>query len=212
MIYLYWYLGIGAAVFVIVMGAHLLKKRNDSGSIRDILDAMDPNRKKISYRILSHVVAPVLLGITLVVIWPLAVFLKAKELLDKKSGSETTGSEQREFEVSREDLQERLSIDDIESHERVIDPLGAVPALPFGHLHSAWIAFLNSIGPDDAVWSYSANWTALGRKELREGYVIVCGESIGKQFQTVRKEIDDRVENVKKHRAVKDAWLKKQAD
>ena len=211
MIYLYWYLGIGAAVFVIVFGEHRFTKRNEPDSLHDILDAMDPNRKKISYRILSDFVAPVLLGIAVVAFWPMAVFLKTKELLDKKFGTETSGSEQREFEVMHDDLQERLSIDDIESRERVIDPLGAVPALPFGHLHSAWKAFLDGIGPDDAVWSYSANWTTWGRKELREGYVILRGDIVGAHFQTVWKDVEEEVETETKQ-AANIAWRKKLAD
>ena len=54
MIYLYWYLGIGAAVLAIVFGAHRLTKEHESESIREILDAVNPERKKLSYRILNN--------------------------------------------------------------------------------------------------------------------------------------------------------------
>ena len=60
MIYLYWYLGFGAVVFVIVLGAHLLTKRKESDSLRDILNAMDPDREELSYRILHNFVVPLL--------------------------------------------------------------------------------------------------------------------------------------------------------
>jgi hypothetical protein len=193
-IYLYWYLGVGATVFVIVFVAHWLTKKNDSKSLSDILAATDPDREKLSFRILHNFVVPLLAVVAVVVGWPIAVFMKAKDLLEKKSDTSASGGEQREFAVGRDDLQEILSIEVIETRERVIDPLGAVPAVPFGHLHSAWKAFLDGVGPDDAVWSFSANWTRWGRKELRDGYVIVRGDIIGAHFQTVWKGIDMREE------------------
>ncbi len=211
MIYLYWYLGFGAVVFVIVLGAHLITKRNESDSLRDILNAMDPDREKLSYRILHNFVVPLLAGIAVVVGWPIAIFMKAKELLEKKSDTGAMDGEQSEFSVSRDDLQERLSIEVIEARERVIDPLGAVPALPFGHLHSAWKAFLDGMGPDDSVWSFSANWTSWGRKELREGYVILSGDTVAAHFQTVWKDVEEEVETETKQ-ADNLAWRKKLAD
>jgi hypothetical protein len=111
----------------------------------------------------------------------------------------------------RDDLQEMLSIEVIETRERVIDPLGAVPVVPFGHLHSAWKAFLDGVGPDDAVWSFSANWTRWGRKELRDGYVIVRGDIIGAHFQTVWKDVEEEVETQTKQ-ADNPVWLEKRAD
>ena len=108
-------------------------------------------------------------------------------------------------------IKERLSIEDIEARERVIDPLGAVPELPFGHLHSAWKAFLEGISPDDALWSFSANWTRWGRKELRDGYVIVRGDIIGAHFQTVWKDVAEEVE-IETKQADNLAWRKKLAD
>ena len=211
MIYLYWYLGFGAVVFVIVLGAHLLTKRKESDSLRDILDAMDPDREKLSYRVLHNFVVPLLAGIAVVVGWPIAIFMKAKDLLEKKSDTGASGGEQREFAVGRDDLQEMLSIEVIQTRERVIDPLGAVPAVPFGHLHSAWKTFLDGVGPDDAVWSFSANWTRWGRKELRDGYVIVRGDIIGAHFQTVWKDVEEEVETEAKQ-ADNLAWRKKLAD
>lgn len=210
MIYMYWYLGFGAAVFVIVLGAHLLTKRKGSDSLRDILDAMDPDRGKLSYRILHNFVVPTLACVAVVVGWPIAIFMKAKDLLEKRSDAGESVVDQGEFSVRRDDLQEMLSIEVIESRERVIDPLGAVPALPFGHLHAAWKSFLDGMGPDDVVWSFSANWTRWGHKELREGYVIVSGDSVGAHFQTVWKDVDEEAET-DAEKANNLAWRKKLA-
>ena len=210
MIYLYWYLGFGVVVFVVVLGAHLLTKRKESDSLRDILDAMDPDREKLSYRILHKFVVPLLACVAVVVGWPFAIFMKVKDMLGMDSYSGSSAGEQREFSVSSDDLQERLSIQDIEARERVIDPLGAVPELPFGHLHSAWKGFLEGMSPDDALWSFSANWTRWGRKELRHGYVIVRGDIIGAHFQTVWKDVEE--EETETKQADNLAWRKKLAD
>lgn len=211
MIYLYWYLGFGAVVFVLVLGAHLLTKRKESDSLRDILDALDPDREKLSYRILHKFVVPLLACVAVVVGWPVAIFMKVKDMLGMDSYSGASAGEQREFSVGRDDLQERLSVEEIETRERVNDPLGAVPALPFGHLNSGWKAFLDGMSPDDAIWSFSASWTTWGRKEIREGYVIVRGETVGAHFQTVWKDFEDEVETESKQ-ADNSAWREKLAD
>ena len=211
MIYLYWYLAFGAVVFVVVLGAHLLTKRKESDSLRDILDAMAPDREKLSYRILHKFVVPLLACLAVVVGWPVAIFMKVKDMLGMNSYSGASAGEHREFSVGRDDLQERLSVEEIEARERVIDPLGAVPALPFGHLNSAWKTFLEGMGPDGAVWSFSANWTRWGHKELRGGYVIVRGDIIGAHFQTVWKDVEEDEETETKQ-ADNLAWRKKLAD
>ena len=159
MIYLYWYLGIGVAVLALVFGVHRLTKK-DEPSLHDLLDAVNPDRKRLSYRILNDVVAPVLAAVAVVVVWPAAVHMKGKEIFGKKS--ESALDEEREFAVERSHLQERLTVPQIEAREVVTDPLGAVSDVPFGHLHVAWKAFVERVGADDELWSFTApcqtNW------------------------------------------------------
>jgi hypothetical protein len=190
-IYLYWYLGVGAAVLAIVFGAHRLTKEHESESIREILDALNPERKKLSYRILNNFVGPVLAAVAVVVVWPAALYMKGKEIFGKKSVSAL--DEEREFAVERSHLQERLTILQIEAREVVTDPLGAVPDLPFGHLNAAWTTFAEGVGADDELWSFTAPWqTTWGRKEIRTGYVVVRGGSPAKHFLTMWKELEDK--------------------
>jgi len=127
-IYLYWYLGIGVVVLAVVYGAHHMTKGKESESIRDLLEAVNPDRKKLSYRILNNFVAPVLAAIAVVAVWPVAVFMKAKELFQKKESY--VSPEEREFVVEREHLLERLTVQEIERREVVADPLKAAPELP----------------------------------------------------------------------------------
>jgi hypothetical protein len=113
-IYLYWYLGVGAAVLAIVFGAHRLTKEHESESIREILDAVN-ERKKLSYRILNNFVAPALAAVAIVVVWPVAIYMKGKELLSKKGASAL--QEEREFAVERAHLHEPLTVPQIEARE-----------------------------------------------------------------------------------------------
>jgi hypothetical protein len=189
-IYLYWYLGIGAAVLAVVFGAHRLTKKDEPESLHDLLDAVNPDRKKLSYRILNNVVAPVLAAVAVVVVWPAALYMKGKEIFGKKSVSAL--DEEREFAVERSHLQERLTILQIEAREVVTDPLGAVPDLPFGHLNAAWTTFAEGVGADDELWSFTAPWqTTWGRREVRTGYVVVRGGVPAAHFLSMWKEIED---------------------
>ena len=197
MIYLYWYIGVGVAVLAVVYGAHRLTKEKESESLRDLLDTVNPDRKKLSYRILNNVVAPVLAAILVVAVWPVAVYMKAKEMLQKKDGTEI--EKEREFAVERQHLQERLTVQEVERREVVTDPLKAVPELPFGHLNRAWQEFLTGYAAGSELWSFSAQWqTAWGSKELRSGYTIVQGGAPGAYFLTVWKDISDEADGATK--------------
>lgn len=215
MIYLYWYLGIGVVVLAVVYGAHHLTKEKESDSLRELLEAFNPDRKKLSYRILNNFVAPVLAAILVVAVWPVAVYMKVKELFQKKGSNGFP--EEREFAVEREHLLERLTEQEIERREVVTDPLKAAPELPFGHLNAAWLEFLKGRAEGTELWSFSARWqTTWGRKELRRGYVVVQDGAPGAHFLTVWKDIPDELESdggAKQARANDiPGWLRKQAD
>lgn len=195
MIYLYWYLGIGAVVLALVYGAHHLTKEKESDSLRELLEAVNPDRKKLSYRILNNIVAPALSAILVVAVWPVALYMKLKEMIQKKESYESP--EEREFAVEREHLLERLTVQEIEMREVVTDPLKAAPDLPFGHLNAAWQEFIQG-KPDDAeLWSFSAQWqTTWGRKELRCGYVAVQNDAPAAYILTVCKYIPENSDAV----------------
>jgi hypothetical protein len=214
-IYVYWYLGIGVAVLAVVYGAHQLTKEKESESLRELLEAVNPDRKKLSYRILNNLVAPVLAAILVVAVWPVAVYMKVKEMLKKKDGAGV--EEEREFAVERQHLLERLTVQEVEKREVVTDPLKAAPELPFGHLNGAWKQFLDGQPEGGELWSFSARWqTTWGRKELRSGYVMVQNGAPGAHFLTVWKDLPEEVdagERDKRARAGDGAgWLRRQAD
>lgn len=190
MIYLYWWIAIGIVTLIVVLGSHLLTKKKESDSLRDLLDAANPERTKFSYRLLNNIVAPALGSVVIVIAWPVAIYMKAKELFPGRNGG--VGETEREFAVEIKHLQERLSVHEIEQREIVADPLKAVSGLPFGHLHQAWAKFLADLPEEAEVWSFSAQWNnRWGQKELREGYVAVHFGKPGNYLATLRKDVDD---------------------
>ena len=172
MIYLYGYLGIGVAILLPVLLDYLRTDEEESERLRVFLDAAHPERKKFSYRFVNHIVAPAVASFCLVAFWPFAVCLKIGDLLQNREKTDTVKN--HEFAVTRADLLEHLTIQQIEQREMVVDPLNAVPALPFGHLHGVWIQFLADHQGLGELWSFSAHReTSVGQPQIRKGYVIV---------------------------------------
>jgi hypothetical protein len=183
MIYLYWYLGIGAVLLTIIFISHQLAKSGNEKEIADLVNAFDPRRDRWWWKPVNNVVVPTLAALMVVVAWPIAIYWKAKEMIDARRPVIETPP--RKFAVIKEHLLERWTIAEIEAAEVVLDPLGAAPRIPFGHLNPAWETFKQSILDDDQLWSFSAPWeTKWGRDEVRDGYVALRGETIGPHFLT----------------------------
>jgi hypothetical protein len=192
MIYLYCWIAIGVVTLIVVLGSHLLTKKKESDSLRELLDAANPERTKISYRILNKIVAPALGSVLIIIAWPVAIYMKGKELFAERDGG--SGDTERDFVVEQKHLLERLSVQEIEQREIVEDPLNAVPAFPFGHLHDAWARFVNDLPEGAEVWSFSAKWsTKWGGKELREGYAAIHQGVPGVFILTARKDLSDEI-------------------
>lgn len=186
MIYLYWYIGIGVSVLVLIYGAHRFTKKGELESLYDLFDTANPDREKLSFLVLNKIIAPALAVVAVVIFWPVAAYMKLTDRFTKKN--ESGLGEEREFSVEPGHLQERLTAQEIEAHEMVEDPLGAVPNLPFGHLNAAWRNFLDSRSDGDELWSFTARWeTTWGQKELLAGYVLVRNDCPGAHFLTVWK-------------------------
>jgi hypothetical protein len=119
--------------------------------------------------------------------------MKVKKVFSKEN--ESALEEERTFSVERAHLQKRLTVQEIEAREMVDDPLGAVPNVPFGHLHQAWCSFLDGRANGDELWSFTARWrTKWGRNELRSGYALVRNGTAVRHFLTVWKNLPEEDE------------------
>lgn len=189
MIYLYGYLGTGAVFLAVIFISHRLTKARDAVDIDDLIQLVDPQRDRWWWKPLNNVVVPVFTAALALTAWPIALYWKAKEIVDARRSSDEEPP--KEFAVTKEHLRKQCTVAEIEVAEIVVDPLGAVPRTPFGHLNPAWKTFRQSISEDDQLWSFSAHWTTeWGRTEIRDGYVVVRGKMIGSHFLT-RRVLDD---------------------
>jgi hypothetical protein len=196
-IYLYGYLGIGALVMFCLLLKNRFKSRKEDKSSSDS-------------RGMSCSLSDVMILASGVPIWPFWVYLQVSQ-----GGSGHGTNANQEFVVTREDLLSEMSISEIEQREKVSDPLGAVPDLPFGHLNAAWKEFLEKARPTDNLWTFSARWRSrFGSVELRQGYVVVREEEIGPYFLALRKYLGKRGFPTKRDKLRDDipAFLRKHAD
>ena len=92
------------------------------------------------------------------------------------------------FKIVPRDLGQALSIEAAEANERVEDPLGAVPALPFGHLNPAWVQFKAGLAPGSQLSPLSKVHKD-GIKERYEGYAEVGNGPITRWFFTSIRRI-----------------------
>jgi hypothetical protein len=184
-------LTIGAIVLGLMLISHHLSKKNESPTISELLDSVDPERTTLKYKVLNKVVAPMLAGVAVLAVWPVAFVMKANDVRLTKI-NKLSNQPEKEFSVAPGDLLDKLSITEGEMRELVADPLAAVPELPFGHLNGAWKKFLEGVGPDDTIWSFSAPWVRWGRKELRTGYISVRDGAPSKYFLTMWRTLDDK--------------------
>lgn len=171
MIYLYSYLGIGALILLIMYVSHKLSTKSESEGVKGILDALNPERGTLSYRLINGVLVPILASVLVLFAWPAALYMKIKDMRDRGPGG---SFEEKVFKVGKGDLLLKLTKEKIESEEVVEDPLGGVPALPFGHLNKCWSDLLAQMQAEDELWSFKSKWDGnWGRSEIRSGYVIV---------------------------------------
>lgn len=79
--------------------------------------------------------------LAILVFWPLVIAVFALEPWTERL-KHWRYKQQDRFHSRPEHLVESATVHDAESGGVVVDPLGRVPALPFGHLNATWQAFL----------------------------------------------------------------------
>jgi hypothetical protein len=87
-------------------------------------------------------------------IWPIAA---AAVLVDAirtpRASPRYEHDEQTEF-IAYGHLKERVSVQEAENRETVVDPRGERPPEPFGHLWETWQRFLQTSEPGAELWGY----------------------------------------------------------
>jgi hypothetical protein len=167
------YGAIGVCYLVLI----LVGDRNESADAFNLALGID-NRPVLK------VLLPLLAGAMVVAVWPLGIFWQLRDVLRQRA------NRPRKFAVTRKDLIQKISVAEVEQLERVIDPLGAVPDVPFGFLNPAWLAFKAKLGSSQAVWAFSTQWNQNHAMEERSGYVARRWGRLGPYMLTARRLID----------------------
>ncbi len=84
MIYLYWYIGIGAVFLPVIFISHQLTKSPADDRLSELLQAADPRRDRWWWKPLNNVVVPILAAVMVLTVWPIAIYWKAKEMVDAR--------------------------------------------------------------------------------------------------------------------------------
>ena len=169
MIWLWSYLAVGVLVLACVL--YVSRKDRVSSSSSALLAAIrGPQSWKDA--VIEKFVAPFLGGLFVSVGWPVALWMTLRSYRERKL--EIHKKEEAAFKVKQGDLKRFTTMDEVEKSERIVDPLGAVPDLPFGHLHQVWKDFVCKRPLNAELWSFSCDWTnEWNWNHAREGYVWV---------------------------------------
>jgi hypothetical protein len=123
--------------------------------------------------------------------WPAFVIYYFKHLQDEKANK--VWQALPNFDCAPEYLIAEINPVDAEITSYVIDPLGTVPALPFGHLNKGWVNFLTDMTDGaDQMWSfYIPKGGKIGKYQFEttsetRGYAMVRGGKIVAEFITER--------------------------
>ena len=182
--YLVLYLAIGAITLALTLLQSRLEKKKRGPSLSETMEELRLQKASTWQRIAHKIIVPVLAGIAIICVWPIAVVLLVKNLIKPRHSKEV--AEKQAFRVRQQDLIEQLSIDEIEKRERVEDPLGGVPEEPFGHLWPAWQAFVNELSADAELWSFAATNDTSYETIRLEGYVDFGNGQAGSMFVTAK--------------------------
>lgn len=187
--WLYLYLAIGTVVGLILLPVALFGKRRN-GLADSLMDSLHPERTTDWYRFRERVLLPLLVVPAMAIGWPLLGTIAISSIItDRKRGS--SNPVEKTPEVLSIDLVKMVSQEEAETDGRVVDPLRAVPDLPFGHLNAAWNAFLQQRADGEELWSYhSDRKDDFSRRAAKSGYVWVTQRKPGAHFRTYYCEQD----------------------
>jgi hypothetical protein len=141
-LWLYVYLGIGAATTLFFLG--LTYKERPSKFVKDMRSALGYG-KTLKDHLQDGLVSSIA-SVVVVIGWPgflvWAFFQKLRERREHMKDEEPT------LICKPEHLIRKVSLIEAEQENMITDPLGLTPQLPFGHLNSAWAKFLGEFGFD----------------------------------------------------------------
>jgi hypothetical protein len=151
----YWWLCIYTSPGLAYATYHLLKEyiNRPSDFVKSMLEAIGQGKKKSLLDHLLEAFAYTVATICIALGWP--AFFVWSRIKAKEDAAREIERNKPKFICMPKYLVHKVDPQDAEASSYVIDPLGTVPALPFGHLNQAWGNFLsNMMDPEDELWSF----------------------------------------------------------
>jgi hypothetical protein len=87
-----------------------------------------------------------------ILVWPLAAAFLVSEFRPKPETPARMPDPEDAFDIKSAHRLRTVTAAEAESQAVVTDPLGRVPALPFGHLNPGWLRLLAQMQEGDALW------------------------------------------------------------
>lgn len=149
--YIYLATGVPALLVTRLLVFIIMRKRGKaSEGMRNILKAMKAAYpRSIKWKELAEqffLFVPMIF-----LLWPLAIVIGLKEYLYPEVWKPDP---EAAFTCRRHHLVRAVSPDAAQAEARVVDPLGRVPDLPFGHLNAGWRALLADKQVGDTLWYF----------------------------------------------------------
>ena len=173
-LYLKIYFAIGLVVSLSVMISHRWTRRGETSFARDLLDVMEPRRASFWYRLMEDRVIPVLTVFIMWIVWPVVFVLKLKDLYEEKSRANKQEKYELEnvFTLSLDALIKQVSIVEVEDANFIIDPLEAVPPIPFGHLNERWVDLRDGMQEGETLWEFESADASGDASKRISGYAV----------------------------------------
>lgn len=125
-----------------------------------------------------HILVPFLMGVFLCVAWPICLSWVFYDKWHRRR--EEKRRLDCEFRIRPEYLGKVTSVAYVALTSGVIDPLGAVPDAPFGHLYGAWCKFIDERPEGAVLHPFECVWVNFMReKRERKGFVWVMAGAYG---------------------------------
>lgn len=171
------YFGVGFAVSMVAVVAHLLGTRKKSKFVRDMMKAVNPRREAFLYRVLEDLVVPALAFFLMWLVWPVVFVLKIKDSLQKRAlAAQAVQAEQEAeppaFALNDSELLRQVTVDEVERINLIHDPLEAVPNIPFGHCNACWVLFRDSLHANETLWEFESTRSELAGVRAMWGYAV----------------------------------------
>ena len=171
------YLGVGFAVSMVAVVAHLLGTQKKSKFVRDMMKAVNPKREAFFYRVLEDLVVPALVFFLMWLVWPVVFVLKIKDSLQKRAlaAQAVQAAQEAEppaFALKDSELLRQVTVDEVERTNLIHDPLEAVPNIPFGHCNARWFFFRDSLQANETLWEFESTRSELAGVQAMWGYAV----------------------------------------